>query len=340
MAKSGITVSSDLERIFHQFGESKADFLQVGLANEAFQLVGAPHSAASPADAFRAMQEKVSRNEPTYFIFRVPGEQRLFVIVFHCPDASKVKDRMLFASSIAALRKGFGDSKFINPDTFRTSNKEELDFQAFTRSREEVDHRDLMTSEELYRKEAEKDSVGNVSSEKVGAIVQASSSLKVSKGVGAAVSAFSAGSASSIVFRLNPESEELEEVERGNFTLDDIAKKMDKKEPRYALVKFTYDNDGKRESPNLFVYYCPDSAKPKLKMFYSSAKAMVIQYLADASIEVAKKLEASDPAEVSVQSAMDELHPKVAAKAGFAKPKSQASKSGSKRPVTKFNSGD
>jgi hypothetical protein len=72
---------------------------------------------------------------------------------------------------------------------------------------------------------------------------------------------------------------------------------------------------------SVLYYYCPESIKPKLKMFYSTCKSVVVRLLQDeAQLSISKSLEVSDRAEVSTAVVMDALHPQEATKKAFKKP--------------------
>ena len=71
----------------------------------------------------------------------------------------------------------------------------------------------------------------------------------------------------------------------------------------------------------MLYYYCPELIKPKLKMFYSTAKAIVMRWCeADFSMPITKSLEISDRAEMSTANTLDALHPQDAVKKAFKKP--------------------
>jgi twinfilin-like protein len=343
MARSGISVGADLQKAFTSFGDSKNAWIRVNIAETSFELVGEPGAPANTlADVFASVKPHLPAKEPTYFIIRLPGTtDKHFVVVFWCPDAAKVKDRMVFASSIASLKLGFGETKFAQPDTYRISATAECTGPEFVRARESTDQQYLLTTEETLRKEAEDDSAVTVGGSRVSAIMGLP--IKVKDEAAGALGSFHAGKVTTVILGLNSETEVLETIEQGNFSLDDVAGKLDRKEPRYILHNFAHQREGDGEKVNavLFIYYCPDTAKPKLKMFYSSSKAIIVQIFEKHSIELAKKLEASEPSEISSQVAMEELYPQKVVQKKFEKPKSTG-RAGARRGLiggTKFSAG-
>ena len=58
----------------------------------------------------------------------------------------------------------------------------------------------------------------------------------------------------------------------------------------FVLYRFDHNKDSAKKSANVFLYYCPDLAKPREKMFYSSTKSMVIRILEELGITVNNKV--------------------------------------------------
>ena len=95
-------------------------------------------------------------------------------------------------------------------------------------------------------------------------------------------------------------------------------------EPRFTFFRFKHNHNGAEESPVLFFYTCPESSTKSIKhrMLYPLMKRAVITVAEqEAGITLAKKFEVDNPAEITEQSVLDDLHPKVAARQGFSRPK-------------------
>lgn len=132
----------------------------------------------------------------------------------------------------------------------------------------------------------------------------------------------------------------LEEVQKGDYSWEDVAKLMTKTDPRYILHNFRHEKDEKTVDTLVFFYFCPDSAKPRLKMFYSSCKAMVVKICEGIGLEVKKLLEGSESSELSSSAVLDELYPKTSVKKTFAKPKGRGKGPRRMAPGTKFQGGE
>ncbi|XP_063681944.1 glia maturation factor gamma-like [Bolinopsis microptera] len=65
---------------------------------------------------------------------------------------------------------------------------------------------------------------------------------------------------------------ELEETYEDT-TIEDIADDLPTAEPRYLLISYVLNHpDGRVSYPQCFVFYTPPSAKPEMRMLYSSSK--------------------------------------------------------------------
>lgn len=105
--------------------------------------------------------------------------------------------------------------------------------------------------------------------------------------------------------------------------LDAIVSKLPEREPRYVLHMYDHERDGVAKKKEVFIYYCPDKSKPRLRMFYSTAKSNVLYTMEQAEIEEPKRLEISLTTELTAQSVMEELYPKSSVKKVFKKPMRQ-----------------
>ncbi|KAL8721219.1 MAG: hypothetical protein Q9225_002068, partial [Loekoesia sp. 1 TL-2023] len=93
-------------------------------------------------------------------------------------------------------------------------------------------------------------------------------------------------------------------------------------EPRYSLFRYTHEVAGREETLIVFIYTCPPGSKVKERMVYASFKKVVMDAVSkEGGFEVAKKLEASSPSDITPELIAEEFHPKQEQKQGFARPK-------------------
>ncbi|KAL8990503.1 MAG: hypothetical protein Q9177_000854 [Variospora cf. flavescens] len=102
-----------------------------------------------------------------------------------------------------------------------------------------------------------------------------------------------------------------------------LTSKISDTEPRYSFFNYTHAaDDGTETSSVVFIYTCPPGSKVKERMVYASFRRMVIGAASQAGgFEVAKKLEASSPSEITPDMIEEEFHPRQEQKQAFARPK-------------------
>jgi twinfilin-like protein len=93
-------------------------------------------------------------------------------------------------------------------------------------------------------------------------------------------------------------------------------------EPRYSFFKYIYEPEGTSSSQIIFIYTCPTTSKVKERMVYASSRSWVVRIAeTEAGLAIEKKLEMSDPDEITESTIEEEFRPKVEVKKGFDRPK-------------------
>ncbi|KAL8782954.1 MAG: hypothetical protein Q9213_004961, partial [Squamulea squamosa] len=93
-------------------------------------------------------------------------------------------------------------------------------------------------------------------------------------------------------------------------------------EPRYSFFRYTHDIGGQSTNSIIFIYTCPSGSKVKERMIYASFKKVVMDTASqEAGFEIAKKIEASSPSEITPEMIGEEFQPRQEVKQGFARPK-------------------
>jgi len=105
-------------------------------------------------------------------------------------------------------------------------------------------------------------------------------------------------------------------------TPSDLAKHLNANEPRYSYYKHSYAAPEGQQSAVIFIYTCPTPTKVRQRMIYASSRRSA-EVLAEqeARVPLAKKIEATDPNEITAEMIEAEFAPKQEQKSGFAKPK-------------------
>lgn len=112
-------------------------------------------------------------------------------------------------------------------------------------------------------------------------------------------------------------TETIELVSHTQSTAGSLSGSISSTEPRFAFFKYTEHE----QSPIIFVYTCPSGSKVKERMVYASSRAYLVTVAEQAGLIIAKKLEASDPNDISESSIEEEFKVKVEVKKAFDRPK-------------------
>lgn len=107
----------------------------------------------------------------------------------------------------------------------------------------------------------------------------------------------------------------------GGVSPGELAGKISTGEPRYSFYGYA-TKEVERGWAVVFVYTCPTETKIRDRMIYASSRRSAEQLGADAGgLELVKKIEATDPGEVTAATLEAEFRPQAETKTGFAKPK-------------------
>ena len=96
-----------------------------------------------------------------------------------------------------------------------------------------------------------------------------------------------------------------------------------KEKPLFVLHNFAYTHDGEEKKKLLFIYYCAPDAKARVKMIYSSTKSTVVSKCTEQGLADMRNFELSDPAEMTHDFVVNDLHPPVVVEKKVAKPKAK-----------------
>lgn len=323
MHASGIRVDDAAKSAFASAcSDANALFVQYAIRNEAFSVLRQGGKAGGVEENWAAMRRALeeSPNEPSFLLARGVGKESSsgkWLLLFHMPEGSTVRDRMVYASSAGALKDGLGSAHF-EAASFNISRPSECSAAEFAAISRSMSQDELLTLDEKAKLEGEAESAKSMSSTRARAIVglpiQASEeSLSVLQSV-------AKGNPSAVILQLDGNSETLLVQQSGNFSFEQLAGQLPPSEPRYILSNFQHEHEGQTASTFVFVYICPDGIPPKLKMVYSTCKAVVVKLCEQLGITLGRSVELSDSKELSTAWVLDELYPAVQQKKTFKKP--------------------
>lgn len=126
------------------------------------------------------------------------------------------------------------------------------------------------------------------------------------------------GSENLVQLRMDAKTETLQLASVSSTSPSSLASEIDSSEPRFSFYRYSDP-----ESSIVFVSTCPSVAKIKERMLYAASRSNVITLAQnEGGLKVAKRIEATNPEEVTEQVLADEFKSAaVEEKKGFAKPK-------------------
>jgi len=317
-ASSGVEVRDDLKKLWAEAATNESvGFLKIQIESESFKQTASGRNTGTKMGNLAVIAAVLEPRKPCYVATKTEVKDR-WMLVFYIPDDSPVRDRMMYSASLASLKLGLGAAKFGQDFTIRDSK--ECSPTAYEESKKKVADEDLLTMEEKMGMRSE--SYVSMSSDTVKMSGMSDLPLKTSDEAGTAIGSVAEGKTAAVVLSLDPATEIMGVAASGDFDIAALVTKFPPNQPRYAVFRFPHANPETKEesAPHVFVYYCPDIAGPRLKMFYSSCKSMAVKTCEKFGLTPFKQLEVSVSTELTAAFVLDELYPKKAVTKAFAKP--------------------
>ncbi|KAL2299691.1 hypothetical protein Nmel_012536 [Mimus melanotis] len=139
-----------------------------------------------------------------------------------------------------------------------------------------------------------------------------------------------------IQLKLDLERETIDLVHTSPTEISDLPKRIPQDSARYHFFLYKHSHEGDYLESVVFIYSMPGyKCSIKERMLYSSCKSRLLDTVEqEFCLEIAKKIEIDDGAELTAEFLYEEVHPKQHAfKQAFAKPKGPVGKRGQKRLI-------
>lgn len=340
---SGIGVTEELEQAFAQARDEATNqdrFLKIKI-NEDRLVLDAKHMLSEDLAAdFKAMAQYITApTEACYFAFRLDSKNEFgfeWLLVSFVPDLCKVKEKMLYASTLDNLRKQLG-AQYFTGDLHATLTTE-LTIAALTtiRQKSRRDLEDIQSAasdqEKLLQKEVDAGNTISVSSKNVHGV-----RFGMDDNAADALNNLVSQSVNFVSLAIDMSTEKIIlDKSEASQTGDDLASLISDSEPRFSVFVFDHSNkDGAEAKATFFIYTCPDKSKIKERMIYSTTKSTVADALKALGIENLKAIETTDIAELNSQFLFNVLYPQAVEKKTFKKPTRATGSRGAARLVTK-----
>jgi hypothetical protein len=291
-------------------GGGAPDALWSVLSSQASELLAA--AAAAPPPGTKAPLI-APRPEPRIWVVRAPGVAGAWLLVGFTPESVHPRQKMLYASARDDVRRAVGPERFVVGDYFTTA-PDELSARAFADFRRR-DATEAMSAREIAVRAVEREvaaeraTAGPMRMAIAPAAFTADAELsaaaariaardadvggwlEIRVGADAAASALAsptaAGAAGAAASSLSLVASG---VERSAGAMAARIAAPDATEPRFylhrpetaaAAAEAAAEGDAAQSPPLLLIYHCPEGAKPKARMAYSTAKNSLIKALGD-----------------------------------------------------------
>lgn len=315
MPGSGITLSSDLTQKWNSLrSDVSVTYVKfVIVDDERFDIA----ESSTTEDPITAARNGLAEKEPSYAVVRSKEDNTKFHILFYVPLNSRVAKKMIYSSSLSALKLGLGTDYLIS-ELYLTEAKE-CTPEAIANSTKSIEKYNLLTQQEQLQHASAYSSVGTLETHSK---ISVDLPVKVSNDAQNALNQLQSGAISTVLFGLHIETEVLEVLEQGNLSLDEVQQKLTPTQPAYIFSRFSHQHPETQETVvnNIFIYYCPNKAPLKQKMFFSSAKSIVVKILEQHNLAKESGYEANEPTEISIEEALKTIYPPTTERKKFSKP--------------------
>lgn len=268
------------------------------------------------------LQTHITPNAALYILLRradsLSSPDKSLVAVTYVPNSAPVRQKMLFASTRLTLVRELGGEHFA--ESIFTTEADELTATGWEKHVAHTGSENPLTAEEQSLQDIkDAEALESRGTRGQGLAQGGRIAIRADDEIVGALRALAEGRKDNLVqLRMDGATETLQLVSSGSATPSTLAAAIDPKEPRYSF----YRHDDANASI-VFISTCPSVAKIRERMLYAASRGNVVSLAQnDAGLKVAKKLEATNPDEVTEQVVTDEFKVEAPTEAkGFAKPK-------------------
>ncbi|KAI7850978.1 hypothetical protein BDC45DRAFT_446062, partial [Circinella umbellata] len=265
---------------------------------------------------YNKVLEYLDESTPSYLLIRLDDKANTgkynWLFLSYVPDNAKIRDKMLYASTRASLTKELGDNHFT--DSIYGTTKDDVNYDGYKKHLVHKKAEAPLTQRERELEEIKR-AEANAATDYQGASTRRTYAPgiafpftdKALEALGELQKPKDERKANFVSLYLEKETIELDTT--SDVSINDVHSKLPENAPRFTFYTLTVDDT----DVVLFIYTCPSSSKIRERMLYSSSKANVITNASsELKLEVTKKLETSDPSDLTEDYLLEEVrHKKV-----------------------------
>lgn len=328
--QSGITPNGALRDKFAEMKDGHLRVVVVIIENENLVAKGehkAEHSFNEDFD--RMIPPLVSSTRAAYYFVRLDTISEIsghnWLLIVYIPDEAKVRERMLYASTVATLKREFGLTYIT--EEIRASSKSEMTLHSY--------HQHVHSAAAPPPKTMREEEMDEIKQREVSSDISVDSRNRTLQGlrfpfdenVMEALHLFKKHDVDYVQLEIDHERERiLLSHSEAHATPEHLQKCLPHNEGRYHIYRFKYNFQNDEKSSIFFLYSVPGhGSKIKQRMLYASCKESVIDTVEKRfGLSFDRKLEICDINDLTHDYLFREIHPEAvasAAKPQFAKPK-------------------
>jgi len=325
---SGISVSNKLRESFGNALSSKDKRLfKVQIENEELIEIFNKPVVGTWEEDFAQVTSLLDKESPTFILYRLDKDTATgfsWIVLCYVPDKAKVREKMLYASTRANLKKQLGNSYF-SDEVFGTVVND-FTLEGYKRHVTSQKSDAPLTEQELLRKEEMDSTKGEVYSGGATSYVHGVS-FPVDQKVLDSLKELTKGSLNYVQISIDCDAERIKHDHNSTIDFDGLAGEIPKQEPRFHFYAYTHEFEGASVTSYVYLFSCPDgskgtkSAPVRQRMLYSSSKAHVGELLKSVGGNIDAKIEINAPDDIVEEEIFTAIHPQAAEKKkAFSKP--------------------
>lgn len=286
---AAFSLSAELSRALQAACEGEAvGGLQIRIVDETFALTATLPAAPTAQQLHGAVQPLLDEALPCFFLLRIPA--RGWALASWVPDASNVRDRMLYSSGREALRKRVASLTTITLEVHWAVAVEADAVALFAETVNETATHSLLTEVE---KLALADAKATAAEAAAGKVTSAALAFPLTANASDALSVFEKGGRDLLLLRIEGEQVDLLDSPTKLPTAPaPLEALLPTDSPCYALLRFPWEGT----KSLVFVYSCPEMSAVRSKMLHASCKGALLTTLSERGLGVVKAVE-GEPSE-------------------------------------------
>lgn len=288
-------------------------------------------------DFDKLIQAEIEPDVPCYIIYRLDVKTAegafAWMLISWIPDISTIRQKMIYASTKSTLKLEFGGSYL--KEEYHATTPDEITFAGYQQNKAS-----MAAPTPLTRAEEEKNELRRTEIKTDVGIDSRHQTLSgincpISDAALQAIHDLKRGSYNYLQFHIELDKEEIHITKAATIDVNKLSVQVPSDHARFHIFLFKHSYDGDWLESYVFIYSMPGyNCSVKERMLYSSSKAPFLNAIEGLGLEITKRLEVDDAAELSEDNLIDEIHPKkMLHKTQFAKPAPPSKNRGPRRLI-------